>query len=127
MKMAAGGFRPAYNAQLASDCEAQVIVGVAVVTAGADMAPLEPMVDQVQQRCGRLPGQWLVDGGYPAHEQLEAVADRTEVYAPVPEPRPKKDEQGQHVEQDKHEPVGIRSDHPSVSAPLMRSAGARTL
>jgi transposase len=28
MKMADGGFRPAYNAQFASDCDAQVIVGV---------------------------------------------------------------------------------------------------
>jgi len=26
----------------------------------------------------------LVDGGYPAHEQLDAVAEQTEVYAPVP-------------------------------------------
>jgi len=25
-----------------------------------------------------------VDGGYPAHEQLDAVAEQTEVYAPVP-------------------------------------------
>jgi transposase len=104
MKMADGGFRPAYNAQLASDCEAQVIVGVQVVTAGSDMAQLAPMVDQVQDRCGRLPPQWLVDGGYPAHEQLEAVADRTEVYAPVPEPRPKKDEQGNKIEHDRHAP-----------------------
>jgi len=32
MKMADGDFRPAYNAQLASDCDAQVIVGVGVVT-----------------------------------------------------------------------------------------------
>ena len=44
--------------------------------------------------------QWLVDGGFPAHEQIDAVADKTEVYAPVPEPRAKKDEQGNEVEQD---------------------------
>jgi transposase len=104
MKMADGGFRPAYNAQLASDCGTQVIVGVEVVSAGADMGQLVPMVDQVQARCGRLPGQWLVDGGYPAHEQIEALADRCEVYAPVPEPRPKQDEQGQRLAQDKHAP-----------------------
>jgi transposase len=104
MKMADGGFRPAYNAQLVSDCQAQVIVGVEVVTAGTDMAQLAPMVEQVKDRCGRLPGQWLVDGGYPAHEQLEAVDGRTEVYAPVPEPRSKTDAQGNRVEQDKHEP-----------------------
>lgn len=104
MKMADGGFRPAYNAQLASDCDTQVIVGVAVVTAGSDMAQLAPMVDQVRERCGQLPPQWLVDGGYPAHEQIEAVAEHTEVYAPVPEPRPKKDEQGNPVAGDRHAP-----------------------
>jgi len=87
MKMGDGGFRPAYNAQLATDTQAQVIVGVDVVTVGSDMAQLEPMVEQVTERCGRSPEEWLVDGGFPAHDQLEAVADQTTVYAPVPKPK----------------------------------------
>jgi transposase len=87
MKMADGGYRPAYNVQYASDCASQAVVGVEVCTAGSDMAQLAPMVQQVQQRLGRAPEQWLVDGGFPAHEQLDAVADKTEVYAPVPKPR----------------------------------------
>ena len=66
------------------------------------------MVEQVEQRLGQSPGQWLVDGGYPAHQQIDAVAERTDVYAPVPEPRAKKDatkdEQGHEVKPDKHEP-----------------------
>lgn len=69
--------------QFATDCAAQVIVGVDVVTAGSDMAQLAPMVQQVQQRLGRAPDQWLVDGGFPAHEQIDAVAGKTEVYAPA--------------------------------------------
>jgi hypothetical protein len=64
---------------------------VEVVTAGTDMAQLSPMVEQVEQRLGRTPEQWLVDGGFPAHEQVDAVADKTELYAPVPRPRPPKD------------------------------------
>jgi transposase len=104
MKMADGGFRPAYNTQFASDCDTQVIVGVEVSTSGSDMAQLAPMVQQVQQRLGQVAPQWLVDGGFPAHEQIDAVADKTEVYAPVPEPRAKKDEQGNDIEQDKHRP-----------------------
>ena len=104
MKMGDGGFRPAFNVQFATTCEEQVIVGVAVVNAGSDMAQLAPMVEQVEQRLGQSPGQWLVDGGFPAHEQIDAVAHSTEVYAPVPEPRPKKDAQGREVPQDKHEP-----------------------
>ncbi|MCW8193147.1 IS5/IS1182 family transposase, partial [Verminephrobacter eiseniae] len=42
----------------------------------------------------------LVDGGLPAHGQLDAVADKTEVYAPVPQARaPKGKSQGQDDEQ----------------------------
>ena len=108
MKMGDGGFRPAFNVQFATTCEEQIIVGVAVVNAGSDMAQLAPMVEQVEQRLGQSPGQWLVDGGFPAHEQIDAVAERTDVYAPVPEPRSRKDatkdEQGHEVKPDKHEP-----------------------
>jgi transposase len=90
MKMADGGYRPAYNLQYASDCDGQVIVGVDVSTSGSDMAQLAPMVAQVEQRLGRAPEQWLVDGGFPAHDQIDAVAGKTEVIAPVPKPRPPK-------------------------------------
>ena len=115
MKMGDGGFRPAYNVQFATTCEEQVIVGMDVVNIGSDMAQLAPMVEQVEQRQGRIPDEWLVDGGFPAHEQIEAVADKTELYAPVPEPRAKKDEQGNEVEQekDKHQPKP--DDTPAVA------------
>jgi transposase len=110
MKMGDGGFRPAYNVQFATTCEEQVIVGMAVVNAGSDMAQLGPMVEQVEQRLGHSPDEWLVDGGFPAHEQIDAVADKTEVYAPVPEPRAKKDEQGNEIAQDKHQPKADDSE-----------------
>lgn len=104
MKMADGGYRPAYNTQYASDCDSQVIVGVEVSTSGSDMAQLAPMVEQIEQRLGSAPKKMLVDGGFPAHAQIDAVAGKTKVYAPVPEARSKKDEQGNEVQQDKHEP-----------------------
>ena len=87
MKMGDGGFRPAYNAQYATDSESQVIVGVDVVSSGSDLGQLAPRVEQVSERAGRAPDEWLVDGGYPAHEQLEAVAAQTTVYAPVQKPK----------------------------------------
>lgn len=96
MKMGDGGWRPAYNVQLATTCEDQLIVGVAVTSAGSDMAQMAPMVEQVSRRTGCTPGQWLVDGGFPAHEQIDAVhahtEGQTEVIAPVPEPRKKGDD-----------------------------------
>ena len=87
MKMGDGGFRPAYNAQYATDGESQVIVGAEVVLVGSDQGQLTPMLEQVNDRCGEYPKQWLVDGGYNSHEQIEAAAQHTEVYAPVPKPK----------------------------------------
>jgi hypothetical protein len=87
MKMADGGFRPAYNTQFATDCDSQIIIGVEVTSLGSDMGQLAPMVEQVQARCDRTPEEWLVDGGYPKHEQIDAVSGKTTLYAPVPEPK----------------------------------------
>ena len=82
-------------------CQDQVIVGVAVTNAGSDMAQMAQMVEQVILRSGSTPAQWLVDGGSPAHEQIDAVHERTrgktEVLAPVPEPKAKKGSQGDEV------------------------------
>ena len=87
MKMGDGGFRPAYNVQYGTDTESQIIVGVEVVSSGSDQGQMAPMVEQVSARCGQTPGEWLVDGGYPAHEQIDAVSERTTVLAPVPQPK----------------------------------------
>lgn len=88
MKMGDGGFRPAYNAQLASDVDSLVIVGVAVATVGSDQGQLAPMLEQVTERCGgQAPEAWLVDGGYVAHEQIERASATTTVYGPVPAPK----------------------------------------
>ena len=88
MKMADGGFRPAYNVQFATTPDTQVIVGVDVVNAGSDQGQLSPMLDQVEQRYGTCPAQWLVDGGYPCHDDIEDAHKRgITVYAPVPKPK----------------------------------------
>ena len=90
MKMGDGGFRPAYNIEFGSDTASQVIVGVDVVTTGSDMGQMAPMVAQVVDRCGRAPDDWLVDGGFPAHDQIDSVATQTRVIAPVPKPKASK-------------------------------------
>ncbi len=87
MKMGDGGFRPAYNIQYAGDTKSMAITGVDVVTTGSDMAQMAPMVEQVVERCGRAPDNWLVDGGFVAHGQIDAVAEQTRVIGPVPQPK----------------------------------------
>jgi transposase len=87
MKMADGGFRPAYNIQFATDTGAQVIVGVDVSNRGSDRGQLAPMVEQVTQRHQQSPGAMLVDGGFVTVQDIDTVSARTTVYAPVPQPR----------------------------------------
>ena len=87
MKMADGGYRPAYNLQFATDTTSQVIVGVDATNAGTDHGQLAPMVDQLAARHAEAPGATLVDGGFATKEDIEAVSDRTTVYAPVQKPK----------------------------------------
>ena len=88
MKMGDGGFRPAYNAQFATDTSTQVIVGVDVSNVGNDAGQMPPMADQIEERYGRRPKEILVDGGFARHKDIEeAAAEGSTVYAPVMEPR----------------------------------------
>jgi hypothetical protein len=57
-------FVQAYNAQLAVDAEAQVIVAAEVVTAAPDQAQLAPMLELVRTTAGEKPERVLADAGY---------------------------------------------------------------
>ena len=48
MKMADGGFRPAYNVQFASDTTSGAIAGVAVDNSGSDMGKMAPMSEALR-------------------------------------------------------------------------------
>jgi hypothetical protein len=90
MKMADGGYRPAYTSALAADSGHQVIVGVAATNVGSARAQAPPMVTQVHARLDSLPAQWLRDGGFAGHAAIEAVeAAGPQVLAPVPQPKDK--------------------------------------
>jgi transposase len=84
MKMADGGYRPAYNVQFACDADSDAVVGVAVTNVGSDQPELLPMLDQIETRTGRLPDQMLVDRGYATqHALTEATTRGVEVLAPA--------------------------------------------
>ena len=88
MKMPDGGYRPAYNVQLASDVDSGVIVGVAVVNQGNDWGQDEVMETQVAQRTGNHPEAYLIDGGYAQRDTItELTQRRVTVYTPVRSPR----------------------------------------
>lgn len=84
MKMADGGFRPAYNGQLDVDMNSGIIVGVDLSNE-ADQRLLEPMIEQVEERYGRLPDEHYVDGGFRSNTGIEALEEKgVAVYAPIP-------------------------------------------
>lgn len=86
MKMGDGGYRPAFNVQLAADTETQLVTGVAVTSSGGDQGKMAPMVEQHVQRYGQAPRAILVDGGFAKKEdisQVSAPRGNTTVYAPV--------------------------------------------
>jgi transposase len=88
MKMADGGFRPAYNAQFATDTKTRVIVGVDVTNVGSDRSQMPPMLQNIQKRNGRLPGEHLVDGGFFKKEAIEeATRQGVTVYLPLQKPK----------------------------------------
>jgi hypothetical protein len=90
MKMADGGFRPAFNAQLAVDTETLIITGVDLINSGSDMNQMLPMHEQHHDRYARVPAQCLTDGGFAKHDQIEQFHARaTEVFAPVAAPKDK--------------------------------------
>lgn len=86
MKMADGGFRPAFNAQLAVDTATQLIAAVEVVDQGSDMNQMVPMHERIAQRYQRTPRHWLADGGFTklaAIEHLSAAGTQPLVPAPT--------------------------------------------
>ena len=120
MKMASGGFRPAYNIQLGvvgkKTGGPRAIVGVRVTNLGSDMGSLVPMDDDVVRRLGRSPDVILADAN---HFKMDDVLelDRRGRLLVVPAPR--------------HRPGKVRpqklSERQVKWRAWMKSAGAKAL
>lgn len=83
MKMADGGFRPAYNCQVSTVAKGQIVVAAQAETNGSDRGLIRSMLDQLQHRYGRLPRRHLVDGGFNKNEDTErAAAAGVNIYGP---------------------------------------------
>jgi transposase len=88
MKMADGGFRPAYNLQMATDESSQVIVAVAVDTTGSDGGQAPAVLDQVVRRTEHVPDAYLIDGSFATLEDVTTLERRgVKVYAPQRAPK----------------------------------------
>jgi hypothetical protein len=70
------GFVQAYNAQIAVDAEAQIIVAQYVTQNGSDSGQLVPLVDAVEANLGRKPSEVSADAGYCSDANLAALEER---------------------------------------------------
>lgn len=94
MKMPDGGFRPAYNVELATvkvpGKAYGIIGGVTVTSEGTDAGQAVPMEQQVERRTGQQPGDYLFDGGVATRDDITTLERQgITVYAPVRLPRNK--------------------------------------
>jgi len=83
IKMADGGFRPAYNLQIVSAPVSQIIVAVDIDTTGSDRGLARRGLEQLAGR-GIKPADYLVDGGFIKSEDIEwADAGGVKLWCPA--------------------------------------------
>jgi transposase len=101
MKMADGGFRPAYNMQIVCAPHSQIVVAVDIDTSGSDRGQARRGLEQLAAR-GIKPADYLVDGGFAKNADIEwadaagiklwcpAIRNQhgAQPYAPRPDDRP---------------------------------------
>jgi hypothetical protein len=101
MKMADGGFRPAYNMQIVCVPHSQVVVAIDIETSGSDHGQARRGLEQLAER-GIRAADYLVDGGFAKNDDIEwadaagiklwcpAMNNKhgTEPYAPRPDDGP---------------------------------------
>jgi len=92
MKMADGGFRPAYNCQIATAAGGQIVIATQVKTVGSDRGLIRPMLEALKQRYGRWPKRHLVDGGFNKNKDTEwAASNGVKIYGPPNRSRHQRD------------------------------------
>jgi transposase len=93
MKMPDGGYRPAYDVQLATAGSEmggpRTIVGVRVTNVGSDMGSITPMLADIEARTAQLPAMLLADANHAKHACITLATRRgIEVLIAVPKREP---------------------------------------
>ena len=85
MKVANGGYNPAFNVQFASDGDARMIVGVDVTNEGSDGHEMVPMYEKVTSSYGVVPENYVVDAAFATKDAVTTVEkNKSKVVAPIP-------------------------------------------
>jgi len=106
MKMANGGFDPAFNVQFSTDAASQIIVGVHVTNEGTDGSEMPPMLDKLEEHYGKRPGTCIVDSAFATKDSVtKAEQKQTTVIGGIP--------RASQLEKNGHDPhAAQRNDTP---------------
>ena len=86
MKMANGGFNPAFNVQYATDAASGVIVSVHVTNQGTDAGQTGPALETMSRSYSRTPENMVGDGGFATRENVDSCAAHgTKPFMPIKE------------------------------------------
>jgi transposase len=118
MKMANGGYHPAFNVQLASDPQSRAILGVEVSNQAYDSAGLsEPMREQVERRSGKKVQQQLLDGGYLRSRDIERAHQQgVDLFVPPKGARTEKN-RGRELQPQRRDSAAIRAWKQRMASP----------
>lgn len=84
MKMADGGFRPAYNVQFVTDAKTRLIAAVDVTNSGSDRGQMAPMHQFLADHYEKTPEEYMVDCGFATKDDITAVEKTgSRVLAPI--------------------------------------------
>lgn len=94
MRMADGGWRPAYNLQISTDPKTGIVRGLDAVSNGSDRGRLGAAASEALARYKKAPAMMLADGGYDSKSDIAArEAEGVAIYCPLPKnDKPRADE-----------------------------------
>jgi transposase len=109
MKMPDGGYRPAYNVELATTTVGGIIVAADVTNQGSDSGQLAPMTEQIDERYGAKPKEVLADGGFATLDDIQTMhaEHQVVVYAPVKDEEKKREAGIDPFAPRPHDPEGV--------------------
>lgn len=79
---------PSYNAQISTDADSGVIVGVQLSQSAEDSHLLAPAMEEIHKNLGRKPERVVADGGFTNRDSIQSMAEQgIDFYGSLPDPQ----------------------------------------
>jgi transposase len=88
MKHGDNAIAPSYNAQISTDADSGVIVGVRLSQSADDSHELKAALEEIEKKVGRRPEQIVADGGFTNRESIQSMAEsEMDFYGSLADPK----------------------------------------